>query len=98
MVWRESLMSKTVSENLFEHFCNDNHIEYKRIEASSIPDKKEPDYEIQTVTEIVVVEVKQFDPSEEEKKLYQQLQERGYTDAYGGEPGAKARLKNPGGS
>jgi hypothetical protein len=86
-------MSKTVSESLFEHFCDDNHIEYERIEASSIPNKKEPDYEIQTATELVVVEVKQSDPSEEEKKLYQQLQERGYTEASGGEPGAKARLK-----
>jgi hypothetical protein len=86
-------MSKTVSESLFERFCDDNHIEYERIEASSIPNKKEPDYEIQTATEIVIVEVKQFDPSEEEKKLYQQLQERGYTDAYGGEPGAKVRRK-----
>ena len=86
-------MSKTVSESLFERFCDGNHIEYKRIEASSTPNKKEPDYEIQTATELVVVEVKQFDPSEEEKKLYQQLQESGYTDAYGGEPGAKVRHK-----
>jgi hypothetical protein len=89
----KSLMSKTVSESLFERFCDDNHIEYRRIGASSIPNKKEPDYEIQTATEIVVVEVKQFDPSEEEKKLYQQLQERGYTDAYGGELGVKVRHK-----
>lgn len=85
--------NKTVSERLFERFCDDNHIEYKRIEAYSIPNKNEPDYEIQTLTELVVVEVKQFNPNEEEKKLYKQLWERGYTDAYGGEPGAKARLK-----
>ena len=90
----KSLMRKTVSERLFEHFCDDNHIEYERIEVSSIPNKKEPDYEIQTVTKIVVVEVKQFDPSEAEKNLYQQLQERGYTDAYGGELGAKVRHKS----
>jgi len=87
------MSDKTVSERLFERFCNDNYIEHKRIEASSIPSKKEPDYEIQTVTELVVVEVKQFDPNKEEKKLHKQLLERGYTDAYGGEPGAKARLK-----
>lgn len=87
------MSNKTVSERLFECFCDDNHIEYKRIEASSIPNKKEPDYEIQMATELVVVEVKQFDPSEEEKKLYKQLWERGYTDAYVREPGAKARLK-----
>ena len=45
------------------------------------------------VTELLVVEVKQFDPNEEVEKLYKQLQERGYTDVYGGEPGAKVRLK-----
>lgn len=90
----ERLMNnKTVSERLFERYCNDNDIKYKRIEASSISNKKEPDYEIQTVTELVIVEVKQFDPNEEEKKLYKQLRERGYTDAYGREPGAKVRLK-----
>lgn len=90
----ERLMNnKTVPERLFERFCNDNDIKYKRIEASSISNMKSPDYEIQTVTEHVIVEVKQFDPNEEEKRLYKQLRERGYTDVYGGEPGAKARLK-----
>lgn len=87
------MSDKTASETLFERFCDDNQIEWKRIEASSVPGKKEPDYEIGVPTQCVVVEVKQFDPNEEEKMLETQLQERGYADMYGGEPGTKVRLK-----
>jgi len=40
-----------------------------------------------------LVEVKQFDPNPEEIKLQKQLEDRGWTDVFGGEPGAKVRLK-----
>ena len=87
-------MSKqTISEELFERFCKENKIQLSWIEASTIPGKKEPDYEIATSLGTVLVEVKQFDPNPEELKLQKQLADRGWTDAFGGEPGAKVRLK-----
>lgn len=87
-------MSKqTISEKLFERFCKENRIKFYRIEASVIPGKKEPDYEIETSSGKVLVEVKQFDPNPEERKLHKQLQDRGWTDAYGKEPGHRVRDK-----
>jgi hypothetical protein len=87
-------MSKpTISEELFERFCQENKIQFSRIEVSVIPGKKEPDYEMTTSFGKVLVEVKQFDPNSEEVKLQKQLEGRGWTDAFGGEPGAKVRLK-----
>jgi hypothetical protein len=84
----------TESERLFEQFCATNDVQYVRIETKSASGERTPDYEIRTSCGgRVAVEVKQFNPTEEEKRLYQQLQERGYTDSYGSEPGAKARLK-----
>jgi hypothetical protein len=87
------MSEQTISEQLFERLCKENNIQLSRIEASIIPGKKEPDYEIETSLGKVLVEVKQFDPSPEELKLQKQLEDRGRTDVFGGEPGAKVRLK-----
>lgn len=87
------MSEQTISEKLFERFCKENNIQLSRIEASIIPGKKEPDYEVETSSGKILVEVKQFDPNPEELKLQKQLEERGWTDAFGGEPGAKVRLK-----
>ncbi|MBE9146606.1 hypothetical protein [Planktothrix mougeotii] len=87
------MSEQTISEKLFERFCKENKIQLSRIEVSIIPGKKEPDYEIETSLGKVLVEVKQFDPNSEELKLQKQLEDRGWTDAFGGEPGAKVRLK-----
>lgn len=87
-------MSKqTISEELFERFCKENKIQLSRIEVSTVFGKKEPDYEIATSLGTVLVEVKQFDPNPEELRLQKQLEDKGWTDAFGGEPGAKVRLK-----
>lgn len=87
------MSQQTISEELFERFCKENTIQLSRIEVSTIPGKKEPDYEIATSLGTVLVEVKQFDPNPEELRLQKQLEDRGWTDAFGGEPGAKVRLK-----
>jgi hypothetical protein len=83
----------TISESLFEAFCRTNHFVCKRIEESSVSGKREPDYELYTESVSIVVEVKQFDLNEEEKKQQKQLEKLGQTDVYGKEPGAKVRLK-----
>ena len=83
----------TISEKLFEDFCNNNKILFKRIAKSFIRGKKEPDYEVYNNSHQIIVEIKQYDPNSEEQRLQKQLEERGYTDSFGKEPGAKARLK-----
>ncbi|MEO1353240.1 MAG: hypothetical protein AAFW84_31505 [Cyanobacteria bacterium J06635_15] len=87
------MIKQTISEKLFERFCKEKKIQLSRIEVSTIPGKKEPDYEIATSLGTVLVEVKQFDPNPEELRLQKQLEDRGWTDAFGREPGAKVRLK-----
>ncbi len=82
---------KTLSEVLFEQLCRASRLQCVRVERRQ--GEKTPDYEVHTADGKVIAEVKQFEPNEEEKRLYQQLQDRGYTDVYGGEPGAKVRLK-----
>ena len=86
-------MKMTISEKSFEVFCETNNLVYKRIEISLVPGTKVPDYELYTETGLIVVEIKQFNPNEEEKRLQKQLEKRGRTEIYGKEPGAKARLK-----
>ncbi|MEM1256405.1 MAG: hypothetical protein AAGI69_28550 [Cyanobacteria bacterium P01_H01_bin.21] len=50
-------MSKqTISEELFERFCKENKIQLSRIEVSTIPGKKKPDYEIATSLKTVLIE------------------------------------------
>jgi len=87
------LSRKTVSEKLFERFCEENGIQYNQIKPPTTSHTQSPDYEIQTDTGTVIVEVKQFDPNKEDRRVAKQLQERGYSDAFGGEPGARVRLK-----
>ena len=84
---------KTVSEKFFEEFCRDNEIPIERVEASDKPDERRPDYTIRSAEEEIIVEVKQFDPNEQDLRIERQLNERGYGEAFGGEPGARARLK-----
>ena len=89
-------MSKlTISERLFEQFCSDNDIRFTRIETESDAGNLTPDYEIEGPGggQRISVEIKQFDPTPEDRKLQRQLEERKYTDVFGGEPGAKVRLK-----
>lgn len=88
-----TLSRNTISEEQFERFCRENGIQCSRLEPSEVPGEQSPDYEIRTASGAAIVEVKQFDPNDEDRKVAKQLQERGYSDAFGGEPGARARLK-----
>jgi hypothetical protein len=84
---------RTISEILFERFCRREGLKFSRIKPSESPGMKSPDYQIQSPRGPVIVEVKQFDPNAEDKRNAQLLEERGYGDAIGGEPGARARIK-----
>lgn len=87
------MSNRTESEKLFEQFCKDNGIEFSRLDPAETPESQCPDYEIKTADGPVIVEVKQFDPNEEDRQNARLLEERGYGKAIGGAPGARVRLK-----
>ncbi len=87
------MSNRTISEILFERFCRREGLNFSRLEPSESPGLKSPDYQIQSPGGPVIVEVKQFDPNAEDKRNARLLEERGYGDAIGGEPGARARIK-----
>jgi hypothetical protein len=64
------MSQKTVSEKLFEKFCEQNAIPFKRIcEGES----RSPDYEIELGNQPIICEVKQIDPNRED---CEQIEER----------------------
>ncbi len=83
---------KTYSEELFENFCTTINLHYEEIPRED--GKKTPDYLIYPSQHKVVVEVKQINPNDKEKKAEQQIG-RGntITEALGGTPGERVRHK-----
>jgi hypothetical protein len=82
-------MTQSLSEYLFERFCNERGIPWKRIPEAGT---KTPDYEL-FLTNSVVVEVKEIEPSAEELESERLAQERGWGNAVGHTPGDRIRLK-----
>jgi hypothetical protein len=64
----------TISEILFERFCNDNSIIYSRIERSQY---KTPDYDVYFSGHHIIAEVKQTDQNEKDKELREQVRSHG---------------------
>jgi hypothetical protein len=83
----------TISEELFERFCQENGIRSYRVPPKSKEKIQTPDYDLFLNGQKIVAEVKQFDPNTKELRLLNQLQERGWTDAFGDEPGHRVRKK-----
>ncbi len=79
---------KTKSEKLFEAFCNSNQITWEQIVASST--QQSPDYKIRLSGQDIIVEIKQFDPNEEEKETIRK-QQQGESLAFGITPGDRIR-------
>ncbi len=61
---------KTISEILFEDFCNRCQIQIERISTSEI---RTPDYKICLPGEKIIVEIKQIDMNRDEKREYEKL-------------------------
>jgi hypothetical protein len=81
----------TLSEQLFEEFCRSASITCERILPSAVAGARSPDYRIRDqVGDAVIVEVKQFDPSPEEKKEIEAWL-AGKVVVRGGVPGARLR-------
>jgi len=64
----------TISEILFEQFCKNNSIPYTRIEQEKY---KTPDYDVYFGEHLVIAEVKQIDPNDNDEELREQAQSRG---------------------
>ncbi len=79
----------TISEQLFRRFCDENEISCLRIEATTT---KTPDYKINIDGVDIIVEIKQIDPSNEDKALLRKL-ENGENIAHGSTPGDRVRNK-----
>ena len=78
---------QTKSEQLFEAFCEQIAVEWKRIPESN---ERRPDYEIYANGTRIIAEIKQIDPNEEEKGL-EQRQHKGDVIVFGATPGERLR-------
>jgi hypothetical protein len=81
---------KTLSEKLFEKFCDDHGIACQRIEEGI---GKTPDYELSLSGTSAIAEVKEIERNEAEKESDRLLNERGYGEVLSNVPGGRARSK-----
>src|SRR6185436_4699590 len=83
------MIEKTISELLLENFCNENSMQYSRIETQGY---KTPDYDVYFGEQIIATEVKQIDPNADDKYHLKQLRlhERVGTREI---PGRRVRIK-----
>ena len=63
----------TVSEILFQKFCDKKSIHWRRIPEHN--DEKRPDYFVLVNDQLIVVEIKQFDQNEREKKIWEEIKQ-----------------------
>lgn len=67
--------TKTLSETLFELFCADSNISCKRIATET--DIKTSDYELSFDEQLLIAEIKECTPNEDEKKLFKVGRQKG---------------------
>jgi len=82
-----------ISEELLENWCSQKGWECIKIPPSPKETERTPDYSIKIDGMVVYAEVKEIVANEEEIKVLGQLEERGWGDAYGVEPGKTVREK-----
>ena len=93
---RAEEQGRPVSELLFEDFCRQTEISWKRLEGEEIEKgvrPKTPDYELLIDDRAIIAEVKEIAKNKEEKESERLLKERGYGTVLGGTPGARVRKK-----
>lgn len=95
MLIPEAAEAKTVSEALFEDFCRVLGVPLERIpvERAKTPSERPntPDYDIYPSGHRVVVEVKQINANEDDKRAERELQSLGHADIA---PKASGRVRN----
>lgn len=80
----------TISEELFERYCELNGILCTRIAEG---EQKRPDYRLNVAGTSVLAEVKKIDPDDADRRMLRQTEEAGSALAYRGELGARIRPK-----
>jgi hypothetical protein len=83
-------VKRTLSEYLFERFCDERRITWTRIAEDA---KRTPDYELFPGTTPLVIEVKEIERNAEEIKNDRLVAERGWGEAMGHTPGDRIRAK-----
>ena len=83
----------TISEKIFEEYCQQNCIEFRKIETEPKTARKSPDYEIIFMSEKIIVEIKQINPNPRDIKSEKRLRETGVGGTYGGKIGKRISKK-----
>jgi hypothetical protein len=86
------MTGKTTSEALFERWCHNQNLEVRRINVARVEKQKRPDYAIRVNDGWCIVEIKQIDPTKEDKKRLDTVL-KGKIEGYWIDPGA--RLTRP---
>jgi hypothetical protein len=71
----------TISEKLFERFCSEMNIPFKRILEDKV---QTPDYDIILSQHLVVAEIKQFDINDVDQEVIEQIKQNGIASHEGG--------------
>jgi hypothetical protein len=85
----DEMSDKTISELLFEQFCEENSIRYCRVKQQV---HKTPDYDIYFGEHLVIAEVKQIDQNKDDEKRSEQGRRRGRI-AFWEKSGRRVRIK-----
>lgn len=85
------MLQRTVSESLFEQFCDHNHVAWARITPNGVAGHKHPDYKIVCSGNVVIVEVKEVGESQARSVLRKQLELSGPADVSEPRPDEQVR-------
>lgn len=87
-------MSKnTLSEQLFEKFCNNNNIGWSHITPDGEVSRKHPDYRIECSGNVVIVEVKEIGESPADRDRHLRLELTGSTGTFDPQLDVRVRKK-----
>jgi hypothetical protein len=76
------MVKKTISEALFERFCDQNGVHWWNIPVISVGSGKSPDYRIECGGNIVIAEVKEFALSPDDLARLERLRSLGTTGVF----------------
>jgi hypothetical protein len=83
-------MEKTISEHVFERYCQENSVRLSRVETKS--DARTPDYDVFPRENRVIVEIKVLQANDNDKKVLSEAKTQGAAAAWS-DPPKRIRLK-----
>src|SRR5687768_2576750 len=84
----------TRSEQLFDEFCNEQKVMFNRLSPIQIKDRKQPDRIIDLQGKTVVVEIKQIEPNEDDKRFHKTLERDGMSEQRRNPDDVAERVRN----